>query len=185
MSNWIFGAAANAVIATAYLCIAYFVARGLLQTRRWFSNPLALATSMIFFSCAVGHALHLQHLLLDVDGAREAHDWHIGAWDILTAMVGVWYLSLRGRFPALVRGAALFEDMRVREHQALMLNDNVVQGITTAKLAFELGEDELGAETLEQTLEQARRIVNELLGDTEGDRSGKLRRAEADPLTPA
>ncbi|MEX5635107.1 ATP-binding protein [Parafrankia sp. FMc2] len=36
-------------------------------------------------------------------------------WDVLTATVGVWYWTLRGRFPALVRGAALFEDLRLRE----------------------------------------------------------------------
>lgn len=185
MGNWIVGAVANAVIATAYFCISYFVGRGLVETRRWFSNPLALATSLIFFSCAVGHALHLQHLLADVDGARDAHDWHIGAWDLLTAAIGVWYLSLRGRFPALVRGAALFEDMRVRERQALMLNDDVVQGITTAKLAFEMGEHDLGTRTLEQTLTQARGLVDELLGDSAEDRSGKLRRSEHDPITPA
>jgi two-component system cell cycle sensor histidine kinase/response regulator CckA len=36
-------------------------------------------------------------------------------WDALTAGVGVWYWSLRGRFPALVRGAALFEDLELRK----------------------------------------------------------------------
>ncbi|WP_285550763.1 hybrid sensor histidine kinase/response regulator [Actinoplanes regularis] len=36
-------------------------------------------------------------------------------WDLVTAVVAVWYWTLRGRFPALVRGAAVFEDLRLRQ----------------------------------------------------------------------
>jgi PAS domain S-box-containing protein len=36
-------------------------------------------------------------------------------WDLLTAALAVWYWTLRSRFPALVRGAAVFEDLRLRQ----------------------------------------------------------------------
>ena len=52
---------------------------------------------------------------------------------------------------------------RLRQRQALSIHDDVLQGIVTAKLSFELGEHEQGLATLDQTLESARHLVSELL----------------------
>ncbi len=122
-------ALANAVILTAYLGISYAIARGLWRSRQWRNNPLGLATASIFFSCAVHHGSHTVHLLLPYIG-MDMHagmamrmafgmDFHAAGWDTVTAALAVWYWTLRSRFPALVRGAALFEDLRLRQAAAL------------------------------------------------------------------
>ncbi len=40
---------------------------------------------------------------------------------------------------SVLRGAQLFEDMKVRERQALEINDNIVQGLSVAKYALDQG----------------------------------------------
>jgi PAS domain S-box-containing protein len=122
---WQLTALANAVILVAYLAISFAIGRGLWQSRQWRNNPLGLATASIFFSCAVHHGSHVVHLLLPYIG-RDMHagmamrmafgmDFHAAGWDMVTAALAVWYWTLRSRFPALVRGAALFEDLRLRQ----------------------------------------------------------------------
>ena len=193
MRWWYLSAVANLVILVAYLAIAVTIMRGLLRSQGgWRGNPLALATAAIFFTCAVHHGAHPVHMLLpellDADphvghAMQDAFDeWHLAGWDAITAAVGVWYWTLRSRFPALVHGSALFEDLRQRQMQALEIHDNVVQGLTTAKLSFELGEHERGLESVERTLAASRDIITRLLGDDlkgTGLGAGDLRRSEA------
>jgi PAS domain S-box-containing protein len=122
---WQLTALANAVILAAYLAISFAIARGLWRSRQWRNNPLGLATASIFFSCAVHHGSHAVHLMLPYIGwdmhagmaMRMAFgmDFHAAGWDTVTAGLAVWYWTLRSRFPALVRGAALFEDLRLRQ----------------------------------------------------------------------
>ncbi|GIJ46138.1 hypothetical protein Val02_30240 [Virgisporangium aliadipatigenens] len=122
---WQLTALANAVILAAYLGISFAIGRGLWQSRQWRNNPLGLATASIFFSCAVHHGSHTVHLLLPYLGwdmqagtaMRMAFgmDFHAAGWDTVTAALAVWYWTLRSRFPALVRGAAVFEDLRLRQ----------------------------------------------------------------------
>lgn len=52
-----------------------------------------------------------------------------------------------------------------REREALDIHDNIVQGLAEAKLAFDLGRPEQAREAVERTLEQARRIVTDLMED--------------------
>lgn len=192
MPLWIVAAAANTVILGAYLLISLTVARGLVRTRQApRDNPLGWATAAIFLTCAVHHGTHPVHMLLPAVGAevevglalREAFsEWHVAAWDVVTAAAGWWYLSLRGRFPALVRGAAIFEDLRERQRQALEIHDNVVQGLATAKLSFETQRTEEGMQALEATLDASRRIITDLLGDEGSETAlapGDFRRARA------
>ena len=121
---WQLTALANAIILAAYLAISFAIGRGLWQSGQWRNNPLGLATAAIFFSCAVHHGSHTVHLLLPYVGLdvhtglimRHAFGmgFHMAGWDVVTAAVAVWYWTLRSRFPALVRGAAVFEDLRLR-----------------------------------------------------------------------
>jgi signal transduction histidine kinase len=97
--------------------------------------------------------------------ARSLFDWHIALWDLMTGAIGLWYLSLRGRFPALVRGAAMFEDLKERRRQALEIHDNIVQGLASAKLAYELGNNDDGYRAIEETLAASRVIITDLLGE--------------------
>ncbi|MGY0234237.1 ATP-binding protein [Longispora urticae] len=125
MSWWVIDAAANLVIMVAYLAISFAIATGLWRSQQWLNNLLGLATAAIFFTCAVHHGSHTVHMVLPSLGlevesglamrAAFGHDFHAAAWDIVTAIVAVWYWTLRSRFPALVRGAAVFEDLKLRQ----------------------------------------------------------------------
>lgn len=58
---------------------------------------------------------------------------------------------------------------RLRKHQALQINDNVVQGLVVAKLAASMG-DRVGADqALDAALVRARGIISDLIGDTGDD----------------
>ncbi len=54
---------------------------------------------------------------------------------------------------------------RLRKRQALELNDGVVQGLTSARMALELGEVERATTLLDTTLASARDLVSQLLGE--------------------
>lgn len=181
--------ALNVVVVAVHLAISLTILRGLLQAGRLWSNPLMLATSAIFFASAVHHGSHPVHALLptfgvddrDAAATRIAFDeWHTSIWDVLTAGIGVWYLMLRNRFPALARGSALFEDLRTRERQALEIHDNVVQGLAEAQLAFDVGRPQQARQAVDRTLAAARQIITDLLGEPGSDIElgpGDLRRS--------
>ncbi len=183
MSFWVVAAIVNGVVAVAYLMIAGIVGRGIHATGQWRTNPLAVATFLIFLSCGVGHGTHVEHLLMPGitrDASRVAYDLHLVAVDLVTAFVAIYYVMLRKRFPALLHGPAMFEDLTQRRRQALDIHDNIVQQLATAKLALELEHDELGLESLTAALESSKRIITHLVGDTDqsvaSGRAGGLRR---------
>lgn len=183
METWLIGFGANAIIALAYFAISATILFGVARSKQWRTNPLALATGMIFLTCGAGHFVHAFHAFDPFAPASVSAqrfllgDWHVWVVDGVTALVAVWYFTLRGRFPALVRGAALFEDMRVRQRQALEIHDNIVQGIVKAKLSLELGEANASRRELDETLVASRKIMSDLLGEagkTRGIRPGEL-----------
>lgn len=194
---WMMGAAAGIVLFAAYFAISYTILHGIVKTRQGIrTNPLAVATGAIFMSCGVAHGLHASHMLLPFVGldlhvglaTREAFgEWHIWAWEAVTAGIAVWYWTLRHRFPALLRGTALFEDIRQRQKEALQIHDNVVQGLAQAKLNFEVGFHEEGMREIEKTLAASRAIITNLLGEAESENAlkpGDLRRSLAAGSTP-
>jgi PAS domain S-box-containing protein len=72
------------------------------------------------------------------------------------------------------------ETVELRHRQAMEIHDTIVQGLTVASMALELGEVAKGAEALESTLAVARGIVSSLLaadGETLDLNPGDLRRA--------
>jgi hypothetical protein len=185
--TWEVSAGANAVIGIAYLAIAYIIVSGLIKTGQVSTNRLGLATGLIFLTCGVHHGSHSVHMLLPSLGVedqaglalREAWHWPIVWWDVIGAVVAVFYLSLRGSYASVLRGAQLFEDMKVRERQALEINDNIVQGLSVAKYALDQGKDEKSREAVEDTLKKARELITELLGEEETEVAlgpGELRR---------
>jgi signal transduction histidine kinase len=171
--SWQIGAAANAVVALAYIAISWAIISPLVRTGQWRQNRLGVATSAIFLTCAVHHGGHALHMVLPAVGLedatgqamRRAWEWHVTAWDVVTAAVGVYYWSLRSTYGTLMKGATLFEDLKEKQRQALEINDNIVQGLVTAKLALELDQRELSREALEHSLNAARQIITDLLGE--------------------
>jgi len=171
--TWEISAAANAVIGVAYLVIAYIILGGLIRTNQLTSNKLGLATGLIFLTCGVHHGTHSFHMLIPLFGIhdqqaldlRASWHWPSVGWDVVGAGVALYYLSLRGSYASVLRGAQLFEDMKVRERQALEINDNIVQGLSVAKYALDQGEDAKSQKAVEETLKKARLIITELLGE--------------------
>jgi hypothetical protein len=169
---WQIGLYANAVVALAYLLITLAVLRPLVAGKQIRSNPLAAATAAIFFTCAIHHGGHVVHMLLPYghvevrqgDAMRASYDWEMATWDIVTAAVGVYYWTLRRAYSSLIRGAKLFDDLRQREHDALELNDNVLQGLVVAKLAFELDQRDRAMAALDSSINAASRMVTDFLG---------------------
>jgi hypothetical protein len=174
--TWQIITAANLVIAGAYFSISYIIASGLIRTGQVSTNRLGLATALIFFTCGVHHGSHAVHMLLPsfgIDDAqaydlRNSWHWQSAVWDIATAMVGVYYLSLRGSYSSVLRGAQMFEDLKVRERQALEINDSIVQGLTVAKYQLDRGADSKSREAIEDTLRKARGLISELLDEPGG-----------------
>jgi hypothetical protein len=181
---WQIGLYANAVVAIAYLAIAYAIVKPLIDSDQLRTNALGAATAAIFFTCAVHHGGHTIHMLLPYAhtetkrglALRSSYDWEAASWDIITASVGVYYWTLRRTYGSLMRGAQLFEDMRQRESQALELNDNVLQGLVVAKMAFDLDQQEKAQSALDSAIAAASHMITDLLG-THPDRSdsGMLR----------
>src|SRR5215213_8426468 len=169
--TWQIGLVANALIGIAYFAISAAIVRPLARTGQLRTNPLGAATAAIFFTCAVHHGAHSIHMLLpslgvtDPEGLamRSAWGWPLALWDVVGAVVGVYYWSLRRTYSSLMHGAQLFQDLRQREQQALELNDTVLQGLVVAKMALDLKEPDKADSALASSIESASRIITELL----------------------
>jgi hypothetical protein len=187
---WELGAAANGLLFAAYMVITLSIVVPLIKSDQLRTNHLGAATGAIFFSCGVGHGLHFLHLIgpsIGIDetvgaAARVSTEWHIVLWDSLTGLIGLYYVSLRKTYGSLMKGAALFDDMKEKQRQALEINDNIVQGLVVAETALALDEQEQSAAALEKTLAAARQIISDLLGEMGTEvrlGPGDLRRTKA------
>lgn len=74
---------------------------------------------------------------------------------------------------------ARLREIELNHAQALDLNDEVVQGLATAKLALELGQVDEARAALDATLESARGIVTDLMSKNGQSRAGGFRRQTA------
>ena len=109
----------NMVITVAYAAISAAIVVPVARAGQLRTNKLATATAMIFFSCAVGHALHAvmaYRTLIQVPGAHAMHmapmgwSWTSALWDVLTAAVGVYYWTLRRGYGVLLGKGAIYVD---------------------------------------------------------------------------
>lgn len=73
--------------------------------------------------------------------------------------------------------AAQIAEHSARRREAMELNDHVVQGLVVAKASFELGDEAGGKRAVDATLERAKGLVSELLGQE--DANASLVREEA------
>jgi two-component system cell cycle sensor histidine kinase/response regulator CckA len=116
---------ANMIIAVAYLAITVAIVVPVKRAGQLRTNKLAVATSMIFFSCAVGHALHAVMAYESIiEGPARHHmrqeaagwSWTSAVWDGLTAAVGVYYWSLRRGYGVLLGEGAIYVDPWRQQH---------------------------------------------------------------------
>jgi signal transduction histidine kinase len=96
------------------------------------------------------------------------------------AMVISWRLSEVERSRAEDYRTKL-HDADLRRRQAMEINDNIVQGLTVAKLSLELNRTDDTLTALDETLQNARGIISELLGEDDDKQieAGELVRAHA------
>ena len=173
---WMLGAACNAVISIAYFMICFAIARPLVVSRQLTSNALGAATAAIFLTCAVHHGAHFVHMLMPYAGVdmvqgmamRKAWGPGLALWDLVGAVVGVYYWTLRGGFGGQSASPQLFKDQVEREQRALELNDAVLQGMVVARMALDLGERNRGMEALDSSIASASKIITDLIGDDRG-----------------
>ena len=176
MQWWMLGAVSNGVIAIAYFMIAFVITRGLLKGGQLGSNRLGAATAAIFLSCAVHHGAHMVHMLMPYAGVdlrqglamREAWGPQLAFWDLLSAIIGVYYWTLRGGFGSVGASPQLFADQHEREQRALELNDAVLQGMVVARMAFDLNEPQRAMNALDGSIAAASKMITELIGDERG-----------------
>ena len=96
----------------------------------------------------------------------HAHDWIIAfvgcaAAASIAAMVG-WLFDVDAQRDNDALSVALAE-ASLRQRQAVMIHDDVIQGLVTAKYALEAGESDLAMESVTSTLEAAKDLVGGLL----------------------
>ena len=180
MQWWQVAAAANGVVAVSYFVISYAIFVPLSRAGQVGSNRLGTATALIFFSCAVGHGLHGLHAMLQFFGVPgveaaagrtvEAHD---AVWAVLTAVVGVYYWTLRRSYGRLLESATLFQDQLARKQEAVAINDGIVQSLVAAKLARRLGRDADVSAALDAALTSSQELVGRLLHDATAGRPSR------------
>ncbi len=188
MHWWMLGAVSNGVIAIAYFMISFVIVRGLLKGEQLSSNRLGAATGAIFLTCAVHHGAHAVHMVMPYAGVdiargtamRAAWGPELAFWDLLSAVVAVYYWSLRGGFGSVGNSPQLFADQYEREQRALELNDAVLQGMVVARMAFDLNEPTRAMKALDGSISAASRMITELIGDDRGHLANRpLRSAPA------
>ena len=187
IAPWVLGLAASAVITMTFLAIAVLLAVNLTRLGHWRVNPLAVGTFLVFLTCAVGHALHTLQLLapsigFDAEAGNAARaeygQWHVWAWDAVTAAAGAWYWLMRRKFPDLVAGTTLYEDLREREKRAIEIHEKVLRGLDRARRSLDQGQKAEGHQAVDETLKAAKRIITDLLGEKDLQ-PGQLRREDA------
>jgi hypothetical protein len=133
--------------------------------RRFASSPIAGTQWRVVLSATHGS------LYAEANGARRTVPWIIfGA----LAVVAIGGLLALGR---ATRARAEIARREASRRYALEINDNVIQRLTVAKLALETGQEEVSHEKITDTLREAQRLVNQLIGDRTVE-SGDLRRQE-------
>ncbi|MBL7258736.1 hybrid sensor histidine kinase/response regulator [Paractinoplanes lichenicola] len=103
----------NLVIMVAYASIMTAILVPVTRAKQLWSNKLAVTTAMIFFSCAVGHGLHAFMAIRAQQEDGHSHlqagfEWPSAAWDMFTALVGVYYWTLRRSYKVLLGGGSIF-----------------------------------------------------------------------------
>ena len=180
--GWMLGVAANLTIGVVAYALAWQIARNLLRDRQWPTNRLALAMLAIVGTCSTGHFEHGIHLLTS---PRAQAIWPKEAvvLDLVTAAgISVYFYFQTGRLSQFARGAAMFEDVSVRRHNASQMQDEVVQRLAAARFAIQRGDLLEARRLVDQSLSSAREVITDLL-PPEGDPApGSIRRRSAAPI---
>jgi len=171
--GWMIPAVANAFIVVIYGIIAYIMIRGIAGGHQWRSNPIAVATAGVFVSCAVGHGLHLLHVIppLSILEPAEAaaaramfSDPRLLVWDGITGVVAIAYFTLRKRLAIVYQGASLNEDVQERQRQASLIQTRIVAGLDDAQAFLDAGDRDAALKRIDHALDEGKDVITMLLG---------------------
>ncbi|MEV4346683.1 ATP-binding protein [Actinoplanes sp. NPDC049596] len=115
---------ANLVIMVAYSGIMVAIVVPVGRAGQLRTNRLAVATALIFFSCAIGHGLHAWTSYQAITAQAGHHAlagswaWTLAVWDAVTAGVGVYYWSLRRRYGILLGRDAMYVSLGEQNREA-------------------------------------------------------------------
>lgn len=170
----------NAVIVAAYLAIASLIFQGLVTTRQLRSNRLAVATGVIFLTCAVHHGHHALHLVVgspeELSVVRASFGtWHGMGVEVAGALIAVVYLALRHSYGTLLSTPAMFEDQVRLATEERLRGLAFTDGLTGIgnRAAFDAVVDELDPEhhvTVVFLDLDGFKVVNDTHGHATGDR---------------
>jgi CheY-like chemotaxis protein len=90
--------------------------------------------------------------------SKPVEPWMVRAK--VAAFVGIWLEHKRIEELSHALTAA-----NERRHQALQINEGIVQGLAVAKMALELDDQDKALDALERTLQAAKRVITHLLLD--------------------
>jgi len=133
---------------------------------------LALGALAGITAAVAGGALYWVAAYVDGHTLSAGHlSYRMGALVFLGGIVGL----LSSRLAEAEQGAQLQRELRSR---AVELNDTVVQGLALARYLLDGGDSAAAAATLTTTLERAKELVADFIGDVELE-PGALRRERA------
>lgn len=156
---------ANSAIAICYYAISFLIFQGLRRGQQHLlSNPLVLATVIIFFTCALGHSVHVIGGIVDKQYSPLIMQVQVVV-DFLTAGIAIAYFALRRQYSLLVDGPLLLAQTQSQLAKAIaelaQAKSNLENAVAdrTAELlhANQLLDELLGRE------QKARQEVTELL----------------------
>jgi len=136
---------AGVVITATYFLVFLLLIIGLIRTKQVLRNRLGLATALVFFAAA---AYRGATAILAARGQAIADDGNLyltAALDLLIAVVGLFYLSLRRHFGTLITGK---DDDQPSGGRKEGRGNDALTGLPTEKRAREVLRRELTATSL-------------------------------------
>lgn len=153
---WNLGAVANGASAVLMLVLAGLILAPLARSGQLGRNPLGYTVAGVFALAGLSHALHVGFFTLQV--INRPFMVATVSLDLLCALAVGAYLVMRLRDAS----PTLFDDL-AGEELALQFNDRVVQRLTEASLALELGQHDVLRDALLSGLEDSKAISASLM----------------------
>ncbi|HEY8741266.1 MAG TPA: diguanylate cyclase [Candidatus Dormibacteraeota bacterium] len=139
---------AGVVVTAAYFLVFLMLVMGLVRTKQVTRNRLGLATALVFFAAAAYRGISA---LLQTRGQSITDDANLGltaALDLLTALVGLFYLSLRHHFGSIITGVEDDDDAVFSREGRRSAGTDPLTGLATDKKAMEVLRRQLSATSL-------------------------------------
>lgn len=162
---------AGVVITAAYLLVFLLLLVSLVRTKQATRSRLGLATALVFFAAAAYRAVSVVTVLRGQTITDEQNLALTTALDVLTALVGLFYLSLRRQFGSMTSGVDDDDAVFGRQGRAGAGTDPLT-GLATGKKALEVLRRQLSATSLSGEKLAVLMVYIDRIEDMEGSQGG-------------